>query len=305
MSINKKLLQVLSALLILIFHVWMPLTNAAVSQYILKTGYIGVDIFFFLAAYSLADKKIVYSDFIQNRFTKIYLKFLLFTILAALYQKWSITRVCKIIFGIEFFVKGGGSFLWFIPAIMIFYLIYPFYLKLNESFRAAFGLLAWMVLTTVLEKIFGYTSIFIFLNRIPVIIAGDWFKRNKLPGIVYAFLIPTGIFLLYEFGFKVKLNAPIAELYYAAGLPLVIGLAWLSGFVKGSKALDILGGCTLELYALQVIFGTVISRTVYGMVGGKLAANLITAAVLWLAAIVLSKGGSIINDNRHSIRSAE
>lgn len=359
MAVNKKLLQVFSALLILVYHVWMPVGSGTVSQFIIRTGYIGVDIFFFLAAYSLADKQIKYLDFIRDRFGKIYLKFLLFTIVAALYKGWTFGRVIRILLFAELFERGGGSFLWFIPAIMIFYLLYPLYLKLNEKTRVWYVLAGWLAFSLISQHLLDYTTIFIFTNRIPAMLAGSVCKTIDLPenmpkrsealvrnaknsdaedmrlkngsvsaaNAVCAAMIPIGLVLLYFFGFKTRLNVPVKDMYFVAGLPLIIGLAWLSGLtapagrggvkiqqgsapgsgmehtdaVRGMKRkggfanriINLLGNCTLELYALQVIFGTVVARAVYNLIGLKLAANLVTVAVIWLAAILVEKCWSL------------
>ena len=304
MMINKKLLQVISALMILIFHVWMPMNSSTASQLILKTGYIGVDIFFFLAAYSLADRQIEYKAFLADRLRKIYIKFLLFSIAAALYKGWSISRLLKVITGVEFLQRGGGSFLWFIPAIMIFYLLYPLYLKLNEKTRVYYALAAWAAFSLTAQYGFGSTAVFIFTNRIPVILAGSVFKKYKLPNGVYPVLIPIGTLLVGLFGFNSKLNYPIKDLYFAAAVPLVVGLAWLSGFVHTGKIINLLGSCTLELYALQVIFGPAAVRLLHGLTGSVPATNLLSVTSLWLSAILISKGGLLIYDKRKRINTA-
>ena len=130
MTINKKFLQVIAAFQILFFHLWAPLTSTQIEQFILKTAYVGVDMFFFLSAYSLAGREIDYVPFLKDRVLKLYAKFAFFTLIMALFSKsFGVIRVVKSLTLIEFFQKGGGAFLWFIPAILIFYAVYPLFLK--------------------------------------------------------------------------------------------------------------------------------------------------------------------------------
>ena len=84
MKINKRFLQCIAALQILIFHLWMPLTNTMIEQFLIKTGYMGVDLFFFLSAYSLADKTISYGSFLKNKVIVLYAKFAFFVGLMAI-----------------------------------------------------------------------------------------------------------------------------------------------------------------------------------------------------------------------------
>ena len=112
MTINKKFLQVIAAFQILFFHLWAPLTSTQIEQFILKTAYVGVDMFFFLSAYSLAGREIDYVPFLKDRVLKLYAKFAFFTLIMALFSKsFGVIRVVKSLTLIEFFQKGGGAFL--------------------------------------------------------------------------------------------------------------------------------------------------------------------------------------------------
>lgn len=112
MTINKKFLQVIAAFQILFFHLWAPLTSTQIEQFILKTAYVGVDMFFFLSAYSLAGREIDYVPFLKDRVLKLYAKFAFFVLIMALFSKsFGVIRAVKSLTFIEFFQKGGGAFL--------------------------------------------------------------------------------------------------------------------------------------------------------------------------------------------------
>ena len=106
---NKKSIMVFSALQILIFHLWIYIGTSDIEQFIKQTAYVGVDIFFLLSAYSLAkyNKPVKYFKFVWSRFKLVYLKFILFAIVAFFYSSWSITRLINVLISKELFVKGG------------------------------------------------------------------------------------------------------------------------------------------------------------------------------------------------------
>ena len=70
---NKKVIMTFSSLMIIIFHLWINLSlkNTKINEietFIRYISFIGVDIFFFLSAYSLERSKINnYLEFIKSR----------------------------------------------------------------------------------------------------------------------------------------------------------------------------------------------------------------------------------------------
>ena len=309
MTINKKFLQVIAAFQILFFHLWAPLTSTQIEQFILKTAYVGVDMFFFLSAYSLAGREIDYVPFLKDRVLKLYAKFAFFVLIMALFSKsFGVIRAVKSLTFIEFFQKGGGAFLWFIPAILIFYAVYPLFLKWNSRFKVIWVLLIWLTGSVFAEHVLSYTAVFIFTNRIPVILAGYLFKtyctgnrdaimpdNNKMNRTIqilrcsWILLIPLGALLLYMYGFKVRLNFPIKDMFYVLAIPSVIGLVMLSSYVKKYAVTESLGSITLELYAVQMIFGQRILMWAYNVFNkNALLTNIFVTGVMLLLAYIIS-----------------
>lgn len=309
MTINKKFLQVIAAFQILFFHLWAPLTSTQIEQFILKTAYVGVDMFFFLSAYSLAGREIDYVLFLKDRVLKLYAKFAFFTLIMALFSKsFGVIRVVKSLTLIEFFQKGGGAFLWFIPAILILYIIYPLFLKWNSRFKVIWVLLIWLIAGVFSEHVLSYTAVFIFTNRIPVILAGYLFKtyctgnrdaimpdNNKMNRTIqilrrsWVVLIPLGVLLLHMYGFKVRLNFPIKDMFYVLAIPSVIGLVTLSSYVKKYAVTESLGSITLELYAVQMIFGQQILIWAYNVFNkNALLTDIFITVVMLLLAYIIS-----------------
>ena len=294
MTINKKFLQVIAAFQILFFHLWAPLTSTQIEQFILKTAYVGVDMFFFLSAYSLAGREIDYVPFLKDRVLKLYAKFAFFVLIMALFSKsFGVIRAVKSLMFIEFFQKGGGAFLWFIPAILIFYAVYPLFLRWNSRLKVIWVLLIWLTGSVFAEHVLSYTAVFIFTNRIPVILAGYLFKtyctHNNNLRRSFIVLIPLGALLLYMYGFKVRLNFPIKDMFYVLAIPSVLGLVTLSSYVKKYALLDSLGSITLELYAVQMIFGQRILIWAYNVFNkNALLTNIFVTGVMLLLAYIIS-----------------
>lgn len=286
---NKKFLQSIAALLILIFHLWMPITSGPIEAFIVKTGYIGVDLFFFVSAYSLADKEIKYSELLKNRFLTIYVKFLLLIVAAAIIKGMPLIKMIKAATMVDFFEKGGGAFLWFVPAIFIFYLIYPLFIQWNNRYKIVIVLVFWLLISVAIELFTGYNKIFIFTNRIPVIMLGFFMKKKNLSHVLQIICIPVGIILLYLFGYKSKLNSPITEMFYVVAIILVIGIAGISSYVSSGKLWDILSCGTLEMYGLQMIIGPRLVTFIYRTIGNRLATNLIVIVVIFTLSFCISK----------------
>ena len=294
MTINKKFLQVIAAFQILFFHLWAPLTSTQIEQFVLKTAYVGVDMFFFLSAYSLAGREIDYVPFLKDRVLKLYAKFAFFVLIMALFSKsFGVIRAVKSLTFIEFFQKGGGAFLWFIPAILIFYAVYPLFLKWNSRFKVIWVLLIWLTGSVFAEHVLSYTAVFIFTNRIPVILAGYLFKtyctKNNNLRRSFIVLIPLGVLLLYMYGFKVRLNFPIKDMFYVLAIPSVLGLVTLSSYVKKYAVTESLGSITLELYAVQMIFGQRILIFAYNIFNkNALLTNIFVTGVMLLLTYIIS-----------------
>lgn len=266
----KKSLAGFAALLIVFYHFWIPLSTSAIETNIYRSTYIGVDIFFFVSAYSQAQRKqSSYLKFIVNRFEYIYAPFVVMAVICGIYKHWKLSRLALVVSGAEFFKRGGGSFLWFIVGIMLFYFIAPFIIRLKEkngpiTFLSV--IFVWLMLVITLQYVFAYTPIFILLNRIPIFLLGMYYddirravpKKLKLPFIL-AGLIVGGI-LVYKFGAGTKLMKPLIDIYYVVAVPFTLAVVGLFDYISQRSSVKnipftFVGGITLELYGMQMIFG--------------------------------------------------
>lgn len=266
---NKKTIMAFSALQILIFHLWVTLfPGNEIEDFLKQTSYVGVDIFFFLSAYSLTGRKVEkYFTFIFSRFRAVYVKFILFALIAFWYAGWKLSYLGKVITMGDLFQKGGGAFLWFLPAIMLFYAVFPLLQRCEQRYRYVTLLIAFVIWAGVaaFATYYKIKPMFIYWNRIPVFLSGFYlgtsraFKklladnRNKL--LMGSVCVIGGGILLYFFGYRPKLQVPFCDMFYVAGLPVSLGLVLLISFVPEKPVMKWIGSSTLEMYAVQMIFG--------------------------------------------------
>lgn len=305
---TKKSIMAVAAILIAAFHLWIPVLPAAglpgqVERFIVTISYVGVDLFFFLSAYTLT-----FSDttsrrkFLFKRFSKVYPLFFLFCVAALIIGKLTLPRFFTTVVFWDFLRSSGGSFLWFVPALLLMYLAFPYckaaLAKFSPAKRLAISLAVWAVLAFALEYgLRGVIDISIFLCRIPVILLGVFFaeydgkwSRKRCLAAGAALFLP-GVALVYRFGYLNKLTVPLGDMFYIVALPCVLGLLFLldAAFRGHSfKPVDALGGATLELYCLQMLFGSELVNALFRLTSIKILTNVLSFVILITCALVLS-----------------
>lgn len=313
----KKSIMGLAALLILVFHFYIPVGASALEMYFYRSAYIGVDLFFFVSAYSLGSKKeIKYLSFIGNRLRYIYVPFLILTVIGALYKGWQMRRVFEIISGYEFYKRGGGAFLWFVTAIMILYLVAPLLVKLKNKLGVIalpILLAGWVVLALLCQYVLEQRTLFILVNRLPIFMLGLFYddfrgidlKKFRLPLAVIVYFL--GCVLVYKWGTMTRLNKPFYDMFYIVAIPRVAGIVML--FDELSKKIKIrniplsfVGKSTLELYGLQMIFGYDIEAKLYKLIPNSIGAFLVTAVILIAAAALFNAVLKLIRETLKKIR---
>ena len=293
---TKQPIMGIAALLIILYHLF-PVSRSSdvvsgVIRFIVMTGYIGVDIFFFMTGYMA-----YYSDtgnyfsYIKRKFLHIYPIFIFCCILYVIMGKLSITKAVLTVFGIEFILNGGGSMIWFIPAIMIFYLAVPFYLKLvrkmNNITLLIISLVIWASIMLALENFTENHSLNIFLCIfLGLCLAGyegKW-KLNVKAGVGVVLLV-VGIALNYNFGYMIKLAFPISDIFYVTAIPYVMGIVLCADtlFAKvKSYIFSALGKVSLELYCIQMVFGSLIFGRAIRYVNSSIVAFFIVFAIIFI-----------------------
>lgn len=298
---NKNSIMTLSALLILIFHLWIRLlANNVVEQFVVQTAYIGVDMFFFVSAFAVGRKNIDdYKGYALKRFKGVYLKFILLAIVGGIYAKLKWQQLLKTALFVELFQRGGGAFLWFLPAIMIMYILLPLYQKLFNKikcFAPVTILVIWLVVGLLVSNLTDYREMFIFWNRIPIIILGYHIPtlyqklNNKVwqKALIGVILLIIGMVLLFYFGFKGRLSKPIWDMFYVCAIPSVVGLVMLVDFIPENKVINLIGSSTLEMYGIQMIFGYTLANKIYRLTGSAFFTNILTLLLVIVISIFIS-----------------
>lgn len=309
---NKKTIMAFSALLILLFHLWINITNYQVESYLRELCVIGVDLFFFISAYSIGKKDtLVYNKFLKNRFLKVYLKFIIFAIIGLIYYKWDIVKFIRIISGLELFSKGGGSFLWFLPCIMLVYLTLPLYKELDKKYpKLLFGItiLSYLLIVIGLSLYTDIRQVFIFLNRIPIILIGyyvakynilEYLNHNKIKYIITTITtLVIGLIITYLAYINHFSLFWYREVFYILYIPLSLGLILVLDKIKPNKLITLISSITLELYGLQMIFGFKLANKVFTIIDMKLLSNIITIVIL----IIMARAIKYLFDLKEKIK---
>lgn len=172
----------LAILWIMLFHSALSIPDEIQLLRMIKAvGYAGVDVFFLLSGLVLslgARRGIELSRFYPRRLLRIYPIFFLYAVVLCLLSLIDHTFKVEVgifrFLGLDFLVSGSLT-AWFVPAILICYLFFPFYHRL--SVRLGF----WMVfVTTSLLTIAAcclmidtrFDHLLIFAIRVPVFLFG-------------------------------------------------------------------------------------------------------------------------------------
>lgn len=183
----------ISALWILFFHLWQKQFTESgklndIETYVQRIGFCGVDIFLFLSGIGLvfAIGKSNLLSFYYRRLKRVFLPFFIVGLIRFITEKWSPDIFWKNVLCINFYKSNMYSFLWFVPAIITLYLLFPLYYKLfskssNKLVFTAAMFVLWAGASVYFraalrEDLYGFT------NRIPVFIFGiyaGWLTKNK------------------------------------------------------------------------------------------------------------------------------
>ena len=300
---NKKAIMFVASLLILIFHFWIYISSKTsplfkYELFIRQICFIGVDIFFFISAFSIYGvKKDNYLNFIKKRFIKVYLLFIIFSFIAFFYNKWSLKELILTISGISLFIKGGGSFLWFVPAIMLVYTLLPLYGFVEEKNKYILPIIViiWGILAFTASNYTSYKEIFILLNRVPIILLGYYCSKYKIfdklskKKVIFISIIASisGILLLYYF---LRSNFYIRDFYYIIAIPLVVGIILLVNEIPEFKIIQKIGSATLEIYALQMTFGYDIANLVSRIGNNNFLTNMSIIIIIIVISLLINYG---------------
>ena len=313
-----------AALWILFFHIWEPLFEfpsesgfnlfAFLEHFIKRIGFSGVDIFLLLSGSGLtyAIKKETLSVFYVRRLRRTFPPFLLVAVLRCFFEKWTVFDFLGKISGYYFYTKHIYSFLWFVPAIITFYIFFPLYYKLFSKVKYKWlltsGVIAiWAVITFFVRGTMRI-DLFAFTNRIPIFVTGVFvgyltqnYKETVFKTRTYLILtviFSIGLYLSYLYNFRGFLvfvpqgNTFLPNFLIAISLPFLLAklLDVINRHIKllGKILLGFLGffgAISLELYCFQDWFEKAIPYLEYfgwSHLLSNLALFFISIALAWV-----------------------
>lgn len=258
-------------LLVAVFHSSVLHANDVVDMFCF-CGDMGVDIFFLLSGFGMYYaylKRPTWQVFYIKRIVRIVPAWFIVNLIIQLSDKtlgdieWPV--FAKYMTGFSFWLEGNLYF-WYIPAILAFYIMTPFFMKFYlKSKKQAYLLFGgiWIILLGV-SLVFHNADYFIFLFRWPVYFVGIFLgecsyrkveiKKMALAGITVLFVIGLVIenlirkynmlsYVRYDYKYLV---------YFIVAIPLCILLTFLFDKVKYEFCvLKFLGEITLEIYLLH------------------------------------------------------
>lgn len=309
----------LAAIWIYLFHEWIPLAPnipiiGFIENFIKQIGFFGVDIFFFLSGMGLiyAMEKHSLSVFYQRRFLRILPPYILTAILLMFAHSWTLTEFLKNLFGITFFTKDIYTLLWFVPAITVFYLLFPLYYTIfkKRKYKTIFTIsiiFLWLILS-LLAAGHMRLDLFGFTNRIPIFLTGiliGWFCKNGAPSFpkwtrsALCVIFAIGLVLAYYTNYKgLYLLVPVSNCCVPNFLMAFSGvfifsklfqLCDIHGKTPGKWLLNIFrffGTISFEFYCVQEFIGEKMKTLLSGLFWDSIT-NLIVILAVTIAALIL------------------
>lgn len=284
---NRHSLMGFSILWVILFHfcLYGNLLRFAPLNLLFGKGYLGVDVFFLLSSYGLCHSftKNSIPEFYRNRFFRLFPVYPLFLFLLLLMYGATFTFPSWKIF--IFQITGLSCFMdmdieWYIPALILLYVLFPLIYKSIEICFAKCRLAVFIVLS-LLVALCPYLSGFVnghLVMRLPIIVVGvvTFFalRNNDI-----RFLILTYV-LCFAIGFCFQLFSDKLEL--SLMLPLfLLGVSMLYGLSKPSlRLLTFCGKHSLELYLAQnLVFNHFFINTDLGFLPKSFLAVLVIPAL--------------------------
>ena len=204
-SRNRGKLMGIATLWIAVFHSTMWITNRGLG-FLKVNGYGGVDIFLFLSAFGLyysyskdSDKK----NFYLKRARRVLPAIIPVMFLSSLISGYSLPKLVAVVLNVDFWISGN-LVLWYFPALLVLYLVTPFFLDRFIGHEKK-----WLVLGLAFGILIGLLTLndvrLIFYSRIPVFVTGFYFaylakgevKISTLMKMVLAVTCLAGFVLLY------------------------------------------------------------------------------------------------------------
>ena len=277
-------------LCIMVFHTDKLFVVPKFMEFIQRTGYLGVDIFFFVSAYGLyysMKRKLSLGQWYLRRFKRILPAFWVVSLFTGIMVHWSLYKHLREETFFGFFLPWTNQdrfynvMFWYIPAALSFYLLFPFIYKNRRTFTQ------WLVPIAIASYVVSYLlSGFLssrgwspytpgFFGRIPVFLLGMIIAENEdrirskmtIPSTVVLVMVSLSAFVLLQchaMGITNVLKFPCDDFFLmACSLPFIFSVcSMLQRYVKLFNPFILYcGRYSLEIYLLHVSFTWIVPRS--------------------------------------------
>lgn len=309
-----------AALWIWFFHEWRPFLHnvpllGVAERSVKRLGYYGVDFFLLLSGIGLSYAIGKYSTktFYKKRLLKVFLPYAVFVSIKAVILRQSFLNWLRIVSGYSFLAEHVYSTLWFVPAILIFYLVFPLYYRLfsRATGKTRFTVAAvavWFVLSMLLRNTMR-GDLYVFTNRIPIFLTGiliGWktqnndrpFSKRGWIGWMACFLAGLALSVVTK-QLEIRLLLPESDCCFPSYLMALGGCCLLGGLFsamnRGNAVLQkilgflrFFGMRSLEFYCVQEWIGDLLPAPAPSM-SGYFLRNLLSFACAVTGALLLKQ----------------
>lgn len=273
-----------AAIWIIIFHLHIEhYVDNSIISFLCGIGRSGVDLFLFLSGfglyYSSYNKKQTKSEFYKRRLQRIYCTFIPFLLISIVIGVCffgdhvpNIKDLLLKIPTLDFWIYGDLSY-WYIGAILVFYISYPFFLSsFNKNEINTLILVCVISLILTLIEHFMDGSRMLFTTRIPIFFLGVLFGKLSLEKkiknqtalnvllILMAFVSLSGFYILNS-RYRIELEETGLLWYFACfySVGLVFLLCYFFRFTDSrfkiiNKIALFIGNMSLEVYLFHIMF---------------------------------------------------
>lgn len=307
----RTYLMGITILWIILFHTSWYLWFPKIIELFQRSGNYGVDIFIFVSVYGLyhsMQKQLTLREWYIRRIKRIIPSFIIVVTMLGLIGRWSITDYIKEITFIGFLLPNiqYEVVFWYIPAILIFYVIFPYAYKYRKEYLIWFLIpisYVFCILFTDYIRNHDY-SLFLcfFFMRIPVFLIGLLYADNEERVMAFCkkkyMLVLLGVsavsFLLLLAACNRYLNSYLhhPSIYIIGSLPFICLISYF--FQKKIKIFNPIvlfcGKYSLQIYLLHVAYINIILHVDFFQVNfNQIHLFYIAIALSFPSAFLLSK----------------
>lgn len=207
-SNNRSLLMGFAIIIVISYHLFFKTTcNIPIIKGLISFGWIGVEIFMFVSGWGLYNSLKKHNNtyaFYKKRFLRIFPTYIIVNIIFALIERISIQDFLLRTTTIGYWI-GNSHFDWYIPCILLFYLLTPLFFRWLHFNKYTFIIICIVIpfiIAEVLVSVYGvydWNLLLFSLTRLPIfclgfIIAQYDIKISK--SFYYSMPIVTGILLV-------------------------------------------------------------------------------------------------------------